>query len=49
MFFFVEFQAFIATGTNLQLVFNPVANGYLTDMRDCDFDKEHGKVRTNFL
>lgn len=43
--------AFIATGTNLQLVFNPVANGYLTDMRDCDFDKEHGKVhiRSHFI
>jgi len=39
-------QAFIATGTNLQLVFNPVSSGYPADMRDCDFDREHGKVST---
>ncbi|CAG2161529.1 unnamed protein product [Oppiella nova] len=33
--------AFIATGTNLQLVFSPCANGY---SEGCDFDKEQGKV-----
>lgn len=39
------FQAFVATGTNLQLVFNPSANGYhLTAGRECDFDKEPCKV-----
>lgn len=40
------FQAFVATGTNLQLVFNPVMNGYnVPDLgRECDFDKEMGKV-----
>ncbi|RWS10503.1 protein big brother-like protein, partial [Dinothrombium tinctorium] len=32
--------AFITTGTNLQLVFNPCVNGYNDS---CDFDKEHGK------
>ena len=39
--------AFVATGTNIQLVFNPASNGYSTvDLgRECDFDKEHGKVR----
>ncbi|KAK6623524.1 hypothetical protein RUM43_009376 [Polyplax serrata] len=38
--------AFVATGTNIQLVFNPASNGYSTvDLgRECDFDKEHGKV-----
>ncbi|OXA46790.1 Protein big brother [Folsomia candida] len=39
--------AFIATGTNLQLVFNPMSNGYPPEMRECDFDKEHGKVSNN--
>lgn len=33
--------AFVATGTNLQLVFSPCHNGYVDS---CDFDKEHGKV-----
>ncbi|CAN8001618.1 unnamed protein product, partial [Ixodes pacificus] len=33
--------AFVATGTNLQLVFSPCHNGYVDC---CDFDKEHGKV-----
>lgn len=37
--------AFVASGTNLQLVFNPMQPPYTPD-RDCDFDKEHGKVRT---
>jgi hypothetical protein len=39
-------QAFVATGTNIQLVFNPSTNGYSTadHGRECDFDKEHGKV-----
>ncbi|KAI5744178.1 hypothetical protein M8J77_026417 [Diaphorina citri] len=40
--------AFIATGTNIQLVFNPSisANSYhmAPPSRECDFDKEHGKV-----
>jgi Core binding factor beta subunit len=52
--FALSFQAFVATGTNLQLVFNPVMNGYnVPDLgRECDFDKEMGKVGTiliNFL
>lgn len=39
--------AFAATGTNLQLIFQPAAaNGYANlSERECDFDKEHGKVR----
>ncbi|CAG7728776.1 unnamed protein product [Allacma fusca] len=43
--------AFVATGTNLQLVFNPATNGYANDIRDCDFDKEPGKVhlRSHFI
>ncbi|KAJ9598003.1 hypothetical protein L9F63_026891, partial [Diploptera punctata] len=38
-------SAFVATGTNIQLVFNPSTNGYSTadHGRECDFDKEHGK------
>uniref|UniRef100_T1HAZ8 Uncharacterized protein n=1 Tax=Rhodnius prolixus TaxID=13249 RepID=T1HAZ8_RHOPR len=37
--------AFVATGTNMQLVFTPSTNGYhLPGNRDCDFDKEHGKA-----
>jgi hypothetical protein len=42
----VGLQAFVATGTNIQLVFNPSTNGYSTadHGRECDFDKEHGKV-----
>jgi hypothetical protein len=42
----VALQAFVATGTNIQLVFNPSTNGYSTadHGRECDFDKEHGKV-----
>lgn len=35
--------AFAATGTNLQLVFNPPTNGYMPE-RECDFEKEAGKV-----
>lgn len=34
--------AFSATGTNLQLVFNPLNQGYMSDQ--CDFEKEQGKV-----
>ncbi|XP_049800454.1 protein big brother isoform X1 [Schistocerca nitens] len=45
--------AFVATGTNIQLVFNPSTNGYSTadPGRECDFDKEHGKVhlRSHFI
>ncbi|XP_059473776.1 protein big brother-like [Neocloeon triangulifer] len=45
--------SFVATGTNLQLVFNPVMNGYtVSDLgRECDFDKEMGKVhlRSHFI
>lgn len=38
--------AFAATGTNLQLVFGNACGTYPPDRReDCDFDKEHGKVR----
>ncbi|KAG8186292.1 hypothetical protein JTE90_007320 [Oedothorax gibbosus] len=33
--------SFIATGTNLQLMFSPCANGY---SEGCDFNKEQGKV-----
>jgi hypothetical protein len=42
----VALQAFVATGTNIQLVFSPSTNGYSTadHGRECDFDKEHGKV-----
>lgn len=36
--------AFVASGTNLQLVFNANQGPY-TQERECDFDKEHGKVR----
>jgi hypothetical protein len=35
--------AFVATGINLQLVFNPNHSIYGHE-RECDFDKEHGKV-----
>lgn len=41
--------AFAATGTNLQLVFTPVASGFGGDPRECDFDKEHGKVSDDKL
>ncbi|XP_039299829.1 protein big brother-like [Nilaparvata lugens] len=45
--------AFIATGTNIQLVFSPSTNGYhiSSAARECDFDKEHGKVhlRSHFI
>ena len=35
----------MATGTNFQLVFGPGTWGYNSDAsRDCDFDKEPGKV-----
>lgn len=40
---FSYFQAFVSTGTNLQLIFNPCANSY-TGTDYCDFDKEKGKV-----
>lgn len=33
--------AFVATGTNLQLIFGPCSNGY---SEGCDFDREQGKV-----
>ncbi|XP_059614058.1 protein big brother [Phlebotomus argentipes] len=35
--------SFVASGTNLQLVFNANHGPYLPE-RECDFDKEHGKV-----
>jgi len=36
----------VATGTNFQLVFGPGTWGFSSDAnRDCDFDKEPGKVR----
>lgn len=35
--------AFAATGTNLQLMFSPPTTGYMND-KECDFDKEPGKV-----
>ena len=42
--------AFTATGTNLQLVFgNQAGNNFNIDIRDCDFDKEHGKVSYFFV
>lgn len=37
--------AFAATGTNLQLIFGVGSGNYVGDPRECDFDKEHGKVR----
>ncbi|KAL1124143.1 hypothetical protein AAG570_001913 [Ranatra chinensis] len=43
-------MAFVATGTNMQLVFTPSTNGYhLPGNRDCDFEKEHGKVESNLV
>ncbi|XP_014238915.1 protein big brother-like [Trichogramma pretiosum] len=36
--------AFAATGTNLQLVFGVATGNFTTGPRECDFDKEHGKV-----
>lgn len=36
--------AFVASGTNLQLVFSPLVPYTLQQERDIDFDKEHGKV-----
>lgn len=39
----VNTQAFVSTGTNMSLVFNPCSNGYTGD-GGCDFDKDHGKV-----
>lgn len=36
--------AFTATGTNLQLVFGVTAGNYSGDPRECDFNKEQGKV-----
>ncbi|XP_023236356.1 protein big brother-like [Centruroides vittatus] len=38
--------AFVATGTNLQLVFSPCTNGY---SEGCDFDKEQGKVHVKSI
>lgn len=35
---------FVTSGTNLQLIFNPSFHPYNND-RECDFDKEIGKVR----
>ncbi|CAH0557591.1 unnamed protein product [Brassicogethes aeneus] len=35
--------AFAATGTNLQLIFTPPTTAYTPD-KECDFDKEPGKV-----
>jgi hypothetical protein len=40
----------VATGTNFQLVFGPGTWGFSSDAnRDCDFDKEPGKVRLFFF
>ena len=36
--------AFAATGTNLQLVFGNASGNYASDINDCDFEKERGKV-----
>ncbi|XP_014206332.1 protein big brother-like [Copidosoma floridanum] len=36
--------AFAGTGTNLQLVFGVSSGNFGGDPRECDFDKEHGKV-----
>lgn len=33
----------VTSGTNLQLVFNATQNPYIHE-KECDFDKEHGKV-----
>lgn len=40
--------SFVASGTNLQLVFNANQSPYLQE-RECDFDKEHGKVSSSSL
>ena len=48
LFSFALWQAIVATGTNLQLVFGPGTWGFNSDAsRDCDFDKEPGKVKQN--
>lgn len=39
--------AFAATGTNLQLVFAPPTSGYMPD-KECDFEKEPGKVSSDY-
>lgn len=39
---------FVTSGTNLQLIFNPSFHPYNND-RECDFDKEIGKVRYSFF
>lgn len=36
--------AFAGTGTNFQLVFGVSSGNFAGDPRECDFDKEHGKV-----
>lgn len=38
--------AFVASGTNLQLTFNHNMGPYGGHERECDFEKEHGKVST---
>lgn len=38
--------AFTASGTNLQLTFNHNMGPYGGHERECDFEKEHGKVST---
>lgn len=39
--------AFVASGTNLQLTFNCNMTHY-GDERECDFNKEHGRVSRTF-
>jgi len=43
--------AFIATGTNLQLVFNPNSHLGYSNEKECDFERERGKVhvRSHFI
>lgn len=40
--------AFVTSGTNLQLTFNHNMGPYAHE-RECDFDKEHGKVNQSLL
>lgn len=40
--------SFTVTGINLQLVYNPNV-GIYTHEKECDFDKEHGKVSHSCL
>lgn len=51
-FFFLPYQAFATTGTNLQLMFTPnipaMASYHQPTIGYCDFEKEQGMVRTKY-